>query len=170
MTVSAYYNAYENTMTRARNGNESDPVYGRWLAMRQRCNNPSYVSYINYGARGISICPSLQEFQDYQAYVKSLPYYDPVNLTLDRIDSNKNYEKGNLRWANLNTQNANRTTAGHGSNNYTGVGWVKSRQRWRARINLNGKSLFDKTFKTEQEALVARNTYISANDLPHHIQ
>ncbi|AUR87180.1 HNH endonuclease [Vibrio phage 1.097.O._10N.286.49.B3] len=157
-------------MARIRSGKELDPLYGRWLAMRQRCNNPNYVSYKNYGARGISICPTLQAFDDYKAYVESLPDCDPVNLTLDRIDSNKNYEQGNLRWTNLNIQNANRTHSGHGNNKYMGIGWNKAKQRWRARINLNGKSLFDKTYLTEQEALDARNTYIRTNNLPHPIQ
>lgn len=138
--------------------------------MTQRCNNPNHVSYKNYGAIGITICPTLQSFIGYRDYITSLPNYDPVNLQIDRIDPTKGYERGNLRWADQSTQIANQTHSGKGMNKYTGVNWSKTHNKWVARITMKGKTLMSSTYLTEQEALDARNAYIRANNLPHTIQ
>ena len=157
-------------MAKKRYGNELHPLYSRWLSTTQRCCNPNHSSYKNYGARGIKLSDELKRFEDYRDYVSNLPDYDPENLTLDRIDSNKDYMKGNLRWTDSSTQIANQRSSGKGFNNYTGVNWSKTHKRWIARIALNGKSLYSKSFKTELEALNARNQYIKDNNLPHTIQ
>lgn len=153
-----------------RYGNELHPLYSRWLSTVQRCTNPKHASYKNYGAKGISIDPSLRSFNDYRNYVESLPNYDPVNLTLDRIDNNLGYTPGNLRWVDKNVQLANQSHSGKGFNRYSGVNWSITHNRWIARVTFKGKTLLSKVCLTEQEALETRNAFIIANDLPHVIQ
>ena len=36
------------------------PVYGSWVAMRDRCNRESCPAYANYGGRGIKVCERWQ--------------------------------------------------------------------------------------------------------------
>lgn len=153
-----------------RYGNELHPLYPRWLSMTQRCNNPKHVSYKNYGAKGITVSTELQSFEFYRDYVSSLAGYDPINAQVDRIDPTKNYEIGNLRWTTQSVQIANQTNSGKGSNNYTGVNWSKTHNRWVARINLKGKTVFTKVCLSEKEAYDARVQYIKDNNLPHFIQ
>lgn len=157
-------------MAKKRYGNELHPLYSRWLSITQRCNNPKHTSFKHYGARGITISKELSSFKDFCSFVERLPGYDPQNKSIDRIDNYKGYEKGNLRWASQSTQTANQRSSGKGLNRFTGVNWSKIHNRWIARINYEGKSIFTKVCLTEKEALIARNTFIQQNNLPHTIQ
>lgn len=162
-------------MPKKRYGDELHPVYARYRSILNRCNLKSNSSYHNYGARGITIQKELTPFKNFKEYVTSLDgYSDELAkaklITLDRIDPNKNYEKGNLRWVSYNVQTSNQRLSGKGCNKYTGINWSKTHNRWVARISFNGKVLFSKTFLTEKEAFDARVSFIKENNLPHFIQ
>lgn len=67
-----------------------------WKAMRQRCNNSKNTAYKYYGGRGIKVkFSSLNDFRD---YVMNELKTDPRGLTIDRIDNDGNYERGNIRF------------------------------------------------------------------------
>lgn len=149
---------------------EKHPDYSRWLAMRQRCLNPTSDNYFRYGAKGITISDDLLEFSDFSAYISTLENYGVKGYTLDRIDPKGNYEKGNLRWASRAIQTANQCGSGKGKNKYTGVNWNKTHNRWISRVVLNGKVLVQKVCITQYEALQYRNKFIADNNLPHPIQ
>ena len=157
-------------MKKKRYGNELHPLYTRWLSMNARCNNPNNCNYKNYGGRGISISREFKDFQVYATYLESLKDYDPDNKQVDRIDPNGNYTKGNLRWADCNTQIANQVNSGKGRNTYTGVNWSKPHARWKARVTFKGKTLLSSSHLTEKEAFDARVKFIKDNELPHIIQ
>jgi len=87
--------------------------YDAWRSMKQRCLNPNYKQWKDYGGRGIQIC---QEWADsFDAFLADVGKKPEPHLTLDRIDNNGNYEAGNVRWADRTTQSRNRR-------NYTGEG------------------------------------------------
>lgn len=157
-------------MSKRRYGNELHPLYTRWLTITQRCTNPNHVSYKNYGAKGIALAENLRSFEDFKDYMMSLPNYDPDNLSIDRIKGELGYEKGNLRWATQSMQLANQRTSGKGNNAYTGVNWSKTHKRWIARVYYEGKTLFSKVCRTQEDALMARNEFIKVNNLPHTLQ
>lgn len=71
--------------------------YRAWLGMKFRCYNPNYKLFHHYGARGIRVCDAwLDSFETFLAHVGRKP---PGKWILDRIDTNKHYEPGNVRWA-----------------------------------------------------------------------
>lgn len=111
-----------------------------------------------------------KDFTVYRDYVTALPGYDPEKASLDRLDNSKGYEPGNLRWVPYSHQIANQRYSGKGQNKFTGVNWSKTHKRWVARITLEGKSLFSRSFMTEEEAVKARNQFILDNNLPHTVQ
>lgn len=92
--------------------------------MKQRCLNPSRNDYINYGAKGISICDEWLEFSLFAEWAYDCGYHD--TLTLDRIDPYGNYEPANCRWVNLKTQENNRRN----NVRLTFHGETHTRQEW----------------------------------------
>ncbi len=71
--------------------------------MYNRCNNPKTKGYKHYGGRGIKIL-----YNSYQEFITDVGKRPNKFLTIDRIDSNRHYEKGNCRWSTWSEQNKNR--------------------------------------------------------------
>ena len=74
--------------------------------MLNRCDNPDNPNYPLYGGRGITVC---DEWKDFNKFLEGVGER-PANHTLDRIDVNKGYEPGNVRWATLSEQARNKRT------------------------------------------------------------
>lgn len=149
---------------------EEHPDYARWLAMKQRCQNPKSCNYARYGAKGISVDPLFECFDAFVSYIAQLPNYGTIGASLDRRDGSKNYEPGNLRWSSQSVQVANQLGSGKGQNKYTGVNWSVTHKRWIARVTLEGKTLLSKVCLSQEDALSVRNQFIKENDLPHPTQ
>jgi len=80
--------------------------YLAWRNMKGRCDNPNDNSYSDYGARGITVCMAWRlEFFDFLIHIGLAP---GPEYTVDRIDNNKGYEPGNVRWATRTIQNLNK--------------------------------------------------------------
>lgn len=77
----------------------------------QRCHDPKSKSYPNYGGRGIYVyAPWREDKSAYLAYLVTLPNWRDPTRDLDRIDNNKGYEPGNLRFATKTQNSRNRRT------------------------------------------------------------
>lgn len=86
-------------------------LYHVWIGMKQRCLNPFHPCYSRYGGRGICIFDEwVNDFVAFYNYVSSLPNFDKNGYSLDRIDNEKGYMPGNLRWSTQKTQARNRHT------------------------------------------------------------
>lgn len=80
--------------------------YNVWQAMHQRCENPKNKKYHIYGGKGITVCDEWKTFEGFWKDNKDL-YQD--ELTIDRMDSSKGYNKDNVRWI-TKSQNSSETT------------------------------------------------------------
>lgn len=89
-----------------KHGKRFSRIYTVHNSMIQRCKNPNAHEYENYGGRGISVCDEWKDFEAFEAWAMSNGYED--TLTLDRIDTNGNYEPSNCRFVPMNTQQRNR--------------------------------------------------------------
>lgn len=82
-------------------------TYHSWREMKSRCYNPKRKFYKHYGGRGITVCDRwLESFDNFLADMGERPN----GKSIDRIDTNGNYEPNNCRWATQTQQIHNRRT------------------------------------------------------------
>lgn len=84
-------------------GKES-PTYRTWGQMLSRCKNKNHKDYKWYGGRGIKVCSRWAVFENFLEDMGERL----IGTTIDRINNNKNYYKGNCRWATQKIQHRNK--------------------------------------------------------------
>ena len=90
-----------------KHGQSGTRLHRIWRGMRVRCYDENHHSYAHYGLKGITICEEWKDnFQTFYEWAIANGYND--GLSIDRIDSNGNYEPSNCRWATYSEQNKNR--------------------------------------------------------------
>lgn len=90
--------------TAFRHGYSYTRTHKTWSSMLERCRNPNNTVYAYYGGRGIQVCDRWQKFEDFLADMGERP----IGMSIDRIDSDGNYELDNCRWATRLEQRHNR--------------------------------------------------------------
>ena len=77
--------------------NKDFPEYNSWISMKSRCNNENHNAWKDYGGRGIKI------FHEWEvcffSFLHGVGERPSLIHSLDRIDNNKGYFPGNVRWA-----------------------------------------------------------------------
>lgn len=79
-----------------RHGLSKTKNWNVWQSILQRCNNSNNKDYINYGGRGIKVCEDWLEYINFYNWSMTNGYCEGVSI--DRINSNGDYEPSNCRW------------------------------------------------------------------------
>lgn len=107
-----------------RHGWNGSQTYRIWCHMKERCLNPRNIGWKNYGGRGIKVCDRWMSFENFLADMGPRP----ERMTIERKDSNGNYEPENCCWASTEEQANNRST----NRKLTAFGETKSASMWAA--------------------------------------
>lgn len=114
----------------------ASPTYKSWHMMLQRCTNPKYTQYADYGGRGIKVANNWHKFTQFLADMG----VRPESTSLERLDNEGHYEPGNCKWATKKEQ----------QNNQRGNVWIefngetKTQSDWAALIGLKPHSLYQR--------------------------
>lgn len=129
--------------------------YIAWLNMKVRCYKKSYHHYKDYGGRGIKVHEDwINDFISFYEYIGK----KPKGYTLDRIDVNKDYEPGNVRWASWKTQVANRRPVGMIP--FRGVTPVKGKSYYRCVLSCKQDRVNIGYFETIEEAAYMYDCFV----------
>lgn len=97
-------------------------LYTLWAAMKARCYYKRGKNYPRYGGRGIKVCEEWKEdYLAFSTYVRKLPNAPSKKVldcrdnslscdrSIDRINNDKDYQPGNIKWSTLIEQNNNQS-------------------------------------------------------------
>lgn len=90
-------NALRGSFQRTHGEGNGSKEYRAWLGMKARCYRTTETKYRIYGGRGITVCDRwLKSYEHFLADVGRSP---TKQHSLDRKDTNGNYEPGNCKWS-----------------------------------------------------------------------
>jgi hypothetical protein len=92
--------------TKTTHGQTRTSEYYTWTNMKSRCSNENVESFQWYGARGIKVCEEWAE--SFEAFFEHVGRKPGPEYSIDRIDSDGDYEPGNVRWATWTEQARNK--------------------------------------------------------------
>lgn len=116
-------------------------LYETWRSMKRRCEQPSHTFYKYYGAKGVSVCEEWHDFSTFAHWAVENGY--DINApkgkcTLDRIDTDGNYEPSNCRWVDMKVQNNNKPS----NLVITFEGKTMTAAEWRDELGLSKRQLW----------------------------
>lgn len=97
-------------------------VYRTLQDAKRRCYDENHPEYCRYGAIGIKISDEfLENPAAWCEYLGNPPDDAPRKWSVDRIDPNGNYERGNIQWATPDKQTRNQKKSRNNTSGETGV-------------------------------------------------
>lgn len=131
------------------------PLYATWSNMMSRCYNPKDPSFINYGARGITVC---ERWWHVANFIEDMGQKPSLNMSLERQNNDRGYSPDNCVWATRSEQCVNRRLF---KNNVSGVAGVKARaHRFHAVFDFERVRYDIGYFDTVEAAQRARDEFV----------
>ena len=132
------------------------PEYRAHRQALDRCYNPNNKHFKDYGGRGITMADEWRGDGGFARFLEHIGRRPSSLHSIDRIDNDKGYEHGNVRWATRTEQQRNQRTRRDNKSGIRGVTFVE--KLWRAYIKVDGKVIHLKKTSNFFEACCARKS------------
>ncbi len=86
-------------------GHSKTRTYNIWKGIHTRCTNSKITQWNDYGGRGISVCAA---WADYVTFLHDMGECPSKFHSIERIETDGNYEPSNCRWATDEEQSRNK--------------------------------------------------------------
>lgn len=141
--------------------------YYSYCQMKSRCLNPNHDHYRNYGGRGITICE--RWLNSFIHFIDDMGAKPSKGYSLERRQTNGNYEPDNCKWATLEEQSNNTTKSLFLEYN----GDRLTMAQWARKIGINRQTLherFKRGYSTEQiiEKSINNKTHLLKRKYKNH--
>lgn len=136
--IKAVLNPYTTHGEARHTGTGRTPEYNAYKSAKARCNSPSPQAFHNYGGRGIEF-----RFQSYEEFLECVGRKPTPKHSLERIDVNGHYERGNVKWATLSEQKRNQRR----NRNLTALGKTQCLKDWALELHMYDSSLLKRIRK-----------------------
>ncbi len=137
-------------------------LYNIYRHMIWRCENPNADQYPYYGGKGVEICKEWREdFKAFKKWAYENGYND--NLSIDRIDPDKDYSPDNCQWISSSENIAKRHKQNKKDGLPTGIykRFYGESIKYLAYSHVGGKTAYIGSFDTAKEAAKARNRQVA---------
>lgn len=125
-------------------------LYKAWENMITRAKSDRYTS------QGRGVCEEWSA--SFEAFARHIGPPPVGKFSVDRINNDRGYEPGNVRWATAQDQLRNTKLYSTNKTGVKGVIWDKARGSFRAGITVDYKEVFLGRFGTLEEARSARES------------
>ena len=92
----------------SKDGRSKTRLYSIWIGIKDRTSCKDRPRAKDYIGRGITMCEEWKSWDSFKTWAINNGYND--TLSIDRIDNNKGYSIGNIRFVTMYIQNRNRRT------------------------------------------------------------
>lgn len=155
---------------RSKNQHSYDNLYRRYEDMKGRCYRKSNCNYKHYGARGIKVCDEWLGKNGYKNFKKwALENGYKKELSIDRINNDKDYSPDNCRWTTKRIQNINKRPTMPNTSGFIGVRIHSDRKKYYGSVKINNKDYYTGMSEDIIIAAIMRNNYIIDNHLDNEL-
>ena len=135
-----------------KHGMSRNPLYKVWGSIRRRCTDRGFSRFGDWGGRGISLCAERAHNPlAFIAYVESeLGTRPSRSHSLDRIDNDRGYEPGNLKWS----TNSEQTRNSRHARLITALGKTQHLEVWANELGVNKSTLHGRAHRYGDEVAI----------------
>jgi hypothetical protein len=159
---------YQKEITQQLNyahGLSGTPEYNSWHSMKERCYNVDHEYYYNYGGRGITVCD--RWLNSFEAFYEDMGPRPSLDHSIDRENTDGNYEKDNCKWSTRKEQSNNRKS----NRFYEYEGEIKTLMQWSESVGINYDTLKRRIYRgLTFEAAITTPVNIRDNKIKNNIE
>jgi len=119
-----------------KHGETESAEFNSWKELKNKCYNIGNKQYVDYGGRGITVCPRWLE--SYENFINDMGDKPSSIHSIDRADNDKGYEYSNCYWATPTQQANNRRSSRY----ITHEGKTLTLAEWARHLDIHYKKLW----------------------------